>query len=177
MKPYLRSYAVLSGFVRQTQLKTVLSCKLYNSVLAGPSFTVTNLCDSRQSTEPSLQSMTPLFPQLMTVKQLGADCNWNISVKLQDKSTLLQPLAPPLMYACPLLSLDAHGSYLSLSGTSGKQRCHTGSLLDYPHCVSLWPLSSRDDTGSSSQGADLTHSPQSTATSHMPASSVIPTQH
>lgn len=150
--------------------KSVSYCRL--------SFIVTNLCDSRQYTEPSpQQSMTPLLAELMTLKQRGGGCNWNISLKLQDKSTLLQPPAPPLMYACPLLSLGAHGSYLSLSGTSGKQRCHTGSLLDYPHCVSLWPLSSRDDTGSSSQGADLTHSPQSTATSHMPASPVILTQH
>lgn len=155
----------------------MVSLKLYNTVSWTPSFTVTNLCDSRQYTEPSPQSMTSLLAELMTVKQRGAGCNWNISLKLQDKSTLLQPPAPPLMYACPPLSLGAHGSYLSLSGTSGKQRCHTGSLLDYPHCVSLWPLSSRDDTGSSSQGADLTHSPQSTATSHMPASPVILTQH
>lgn len=94
---------------------------------------VTNLRDSRQYTEPSpQQSMTPLLAEFMTLKQLGGGCNWNISLKLQDKSTLLQPPAPPLMYACPPLSLGAHGSYLSFSGTSGKRRCHTSSLLDYP---------------------------------------------
>lgn len=37
---------------------------------------------------------------------------------------------PPLMYACPLLSLDAHGSYLSLSGSSGMLHCHNDSLSD-----------------------------------------------
>lgn len=134
--------------------------------------TRTNLSDSSQWKEPSQASVTPLLAELMALKQLGAACNWNI----QDKSALPQPPAPALMYVCPLLSLGAHGSYLSLSGSSGNQRSHTGSLLDYPHCVSLWPLSSCDDTGSSSQGADLTHSPQSTATSHMSASPVIPTQ-
>lgn len=141
-------------------------------------FVATNLSDSRLYTEQSpQQSMAPLLTELMTVTQQGGGCNRSISVTLQDKSTLLQPPAPPLMYACPLLSLGAHGSYLSLSGTSGKQRCHTSSLLDYPHCVSLWPLSSCDDTGSSLRETDLTHSPQSTATSHMPASPVILVQH
>lgn len=97
-------------------------------------------------------------------------------LQLEHLSTTTSTSSSPLMYACPLLSLGAHGSYLSISETSGEQHCHTGSLLDYPHCVSLWPLSSHDDTGSSSQGDDLTHSPQSTATSHMPASLVILTQ-
>lgn len=82
-------------------------------------FTVTNLCDSRKYTEPSpQQSMAPLLSELMTVKLRGASYNWNISLKVQDKSTLLQPPALPLMYACPLLSLGAHGSYLSLCGSS-----------------------------------------------------------
>ncbi len=66
------------------------------TVLARVSFMATNLCDSRQYTEPSpQQSMTPLLAELMTLKQLGGGCNWNISLKLQDKSTLLQPPAPP----------------------------------------------------------------------------------
>lgn len=133
---------------------------------------IAHLCDSSQWKDPSQESVTPLLAELMASRQLDAACNWNI----QEKSALLQPPAPALMYVCPLLSLGAHGSYLSLSGSSGTQRSHTSPLLDYPHRVSLWPLSSCDDTGLSSQGADLTHSPQSTATSHMSASPVMPTQ-
>lgn len=97
------------------------------------------------------------------------------SQKLQDESACLHLGASRLMYACPRLSLGAHGSYLSLSGSSGNQHCHTGSLLDHSHRVSLWPLVTTQ--GSSSREADLTHSPQCTATSHMPASPVILTQH
>lgn len=137
---------------------------------------VTNHIDSIQYREQSPQtSMGFLSAELMMVKHPDEGCNGNISQKLQDESTFLHLPASPLMYACPRLSLGAHGSYLSLCGSSGNQHCHTGSLLDHSHRVSLWPLVTTQ--GSSSREADLTHSPQCTATSHMPASPVILTQH
>lgn len=134
---------------------------------------ITSLCDSGQCTDPSLQSVTPLLVELMTLKKRGAVYSWNMSLILLHKSTLLQPSALPLMYVCPPLSL---GALLSLSWTSRKLCCHTASLLDYPHRVRLWPLSSCDDTELCSQVADLTRSLQCAAIGHMPASPEISTQ-
>lgn len=118
--------------------KPVLSPPSCHKVRTRPSFIVTDLSDSTQSTEPSPHQSTPLLAQLMTLKQRGGGFNWTIFP--ETSSVPPHPPAPPVMYACPLLSLGAHGSYLSLCGSSGTRRCHAGSLLDCPHCVSLWPL-------------------------------------
>lgn len=139
---------------------------------------VTNRCDSRQYTEPSpQQSMTPLLAEFMTLKQLGGAAIgtsfWNSTINPHSFNRQLPLWCMPVLRS-PWVHMGVIWAFLGPAGSSAATPAHCWIT---PHCVSLWPLSSRDDTGSSSQGADLTHSPQSTATSHMPASSVILTRH
>lgn len=144
---------------------------------------LTDFCDSSQRTGPSPQSAALPSTELMTPTS-ASRLNWGISPEVLDISTTpaTSGEALALMHAvlAALLGLW-RGSYLSHGRSSGRRRCHADSLLDYPHGASPPPptpaRSSCDDTGWSSQGgADLTHSPQSAATSHMPASPVIPVQ-